>query len=78
MVSRSLKVLRQVFNAGGFNVGMNIGKVAGAGIDDHAHTHIVPRWLGDANAITVVSDIRVVPEALADTYQKLVGKFGNG
>ncbi|MFC1934227.1 HIT domain-containing protein [Chloroflexota bacterium] len=75
IVSRSVKVLRQVFNAAGFNLGINIGKVAGAGVEDHAHTHIVPRWQGDTNCITVVSDVRVVPEAMAETYQKLKGKF---
>jgi len=75
IIGRSIKVLREVFNPGGFNIGMNIGKVAGAGIDDHIHTHIVPRWLGDANAITVIADIRVVPQALAETYEKLKGKF---
>lgn len=75
IIGRSLGVLRGVFNPAGFNVGTNIGKAAGAGIEGHVHTHIVPRWPGDANAITVVSDIRVIPEALADTYRKLVGKF---
>jgi len=75
IVSRSVKVLRQVFNPGGFNLGINIGKVAGAGIEDHIHTHIVPRWQGDTNCMPVVADVRVVPEALAETYQKLKGKF---
>ena len=75
IVSRGIKALRQVFNPGGFNVGMNLGKVAGAGIDDHFHTHVVPRWLGDTNFMPVLADTRVLPEALADTYQKLVGKF---
>jgi len=75
IVSRGIKVLRQAFNPGGFNIGVNMGKVAGTGIDDHVHTHIVPRWQGDTNFMTVISDIRVVPEALAETYQKLKGKF---
>ena len=75
MVNRSIKLLRRVFNPGGFNVGINIGKVAGAGIDDHVHTHIVPRWQGDVNFMPVLSDVRVVPEALAKTYKKLEGKF---
>jgi ATP adenylyltransferase len=52
-----------------------MGAVAGAGIEDHIHTHIVPRWQGDTNFITVISDIRVVPEALADSYRKLKDKF---
>ena len=75
IVSRAIKVLRQVFKPGGFNTGANIGKVAGTGIDDHFHTHIVPRWQGDTNFIPVLADIRVIPEALAETYQRLKGKF---
>jgi len=75
IVSRSVQVLRQVFNPGGFNLGMNIGKVAGAGIEGHIHTHLVPRWPGDTNCMPVIADVRVIPEALAETYQKLTGKF---
>ena len=75
IVSRSIKLLRQEFNPEGFNLGVNIGKAAGAGVVDHIHTHIVPRWQGDTNFMTVISDIRVVPEALAKTYQKLKGKL---
>jgi len=75
IVSRCINVLRQVLNPGGFNVGMNIGKAAGAGIEDHIHTHVVPRWQGDTNFMPVLADVRVIPEALADTYQKLKGKF---
>jgi ATP adenylyltransferase len=75
IVSQSLKVLKQVFNPAGFNIGINVGKVAGAGIDDHIHTHIVPRWQGDTNFMPVISEVRVVPEALAETYDKLKGKF---
>ena len=75
IVSRSIRVLRQVFSPGGFNLGINIGKVAGAGIEGHIHTHIVPRWQGDNNFMPVISNVRVVPEALAETYKKLEGKF---
>ena len=75
IVSRSVKVLRQVFNPGGFNIGINLGKAAGAGIEDHFHTHVVPRWQGDTNFMPVLADVRVLPEALADTYQKLRGKL---
>ena len=75
IVNRSIKVLREVFNPGGFNIGINMGKVAGAGIDEHVHTHIVPRWQGDTNFMPVVSDVTVVPEALAETYEKLRDKF---
>jgi len=75
IVSRSIKVLRQVFNPSGFNVGVNMGKAAGAGIADHVHTHIVPRWQGDTNFMPVFTDTRVIPQALVETYEKLKGKF---
>lgn len=75
LVSRSISVLKVVFNPGGFNIGANVGKVAGAGIDDHFHSHIVPRWQGDTNYVPVLADVRVLPQALADTYQRLQGKF---
>jgi ATP adenylyltransferase len=75
IVSRCVEVLKQELRPDGFNLGMNLGKVAGAGIDDHIHTHIVPRWNGDTNYMTVVSETRVVPEALAETYRKLKGKL---
>jgi len=75
IVSRSVEVLKLVLNPGGFNLGVNLGAVAGAGIDDHIHSHIVPRWQGDTNFMTIVADVRVTPEALADTYSKLNGKF---
>ncbi len=75
IVSRSIKVLKQVFNPTGFNLGINVGRIAGAGIDEHIHTHIVPRWQGDNNFMPVIADTKVVPEALAETYKKLNGKF---
>jgi len=75
MVSRGIGLLKRVFNPAGFNVGMNIGRVAGVGIADHIHTHIVPRWQGDTNFMPVLADVRVMPEALVETYKKLVGKF---
>lgn len=75
LVSRSTRILRQVYRPDGFNIGMNLGRVAGAGIDKHIHTHIVPRWQGDTNFMPVIADTKVVNEALAETYQKLKGKF---
>jgi len=75
IVRRSTKILREVFNPGGFNIGINLGRVAGVGIDEHVHTHVVPRWQGDTNFMPVISGARVVPEALAETYHKLKGKF---
>ena len=75
MVSRSIRVLREAFDPGGFNIGANMGKVAGAGIEDHFHSHIVPRWQGDTNCMPVLADVRVLPQALAETYEMLRGKF---
>ncbi len=75
LVSLSIRVLRQVFSPDGFNIGMNLGRVAGAGIEKHIHTHIVPRWVGDTNFMPVIAETKVVNEALEETYQKLKGKF---
>jgi len=75
IVTQSVKLLKQALNPEGFNIGINIGKIAGAGIVDHCHTHIVPRWPGDTNFMPVLGDVRVLPEALAETYNKLKDKF---
>jgi ATP adenylyltransferase len=71
LVKLSLRLLTEVIKPAGFNVGMNLGKVAGAGVDGHIHTHIVPRWQGDTNFMPVVSNTKVLSEALAATYKKL-------
>jgi ATP adenylyltransferase len=71
LIKLSLRLLVKVTKPTGFNMGMNMGKVAGAGLDDHIHTHIVPRWQGDTNFMPVISDTKVVSEALAATYKKL-------
>ena len=68
------KIINEVMHPEGFNLGINNGKVAGAGIIDHIHMHIVPRWNGDTNFMPVLSDTRVVPQALEDTYQILLKK----
>ena len=75
IIKRYIGILRRILGPAGFNIGMNLGKVAGAGIAEHCHSHIVPRWQGDTNYMPVVSSTRVVPEALAVTYQKLQGEF---
>ena len=67
----ALEVLRDAFSPDGFNIGLNVGPVAGAGYADHLHVHVVPRWAGDTNFMAVTADVRVVPEALADTYRRL-------
>jgi len=75
IVSRSVAIIKKEFNPQGFNLGINLGRAAGAGIADHLHTHIVPRWQGDSNFMTVMADVRIVPEALAESYRRLKGKF---
>jgi ATP adenylyltransferase len=71
LVRKSLALLKEILNPDGFNIGLNIGKVAGAGIEEHLHTHIVPRWQGDVNFMPVLSNTRVISEELAATYKKL-------
>ncbi len=71
LVKRGIKALRTVMNPQGFNVGANLGRAAGAGVDDHVHFHIVPRWVGDTNFMPVLSDVRMIPELLPQTYDQL-------
>lgn len=70
-VSKAVEVLQSVYHPDGFNVGLNLGEMAGAGVADHLHMHIVPRWAGDTNFITVVGQARVLPETLSETYRKV-------
>lgn len=67
--------LKSAYHPQGYNFGMNLGRAAGAGIEDHLHFHVLPRWIGDANFMTTVGEARVLPEDLSATYEKLVGFF---
>ena len=71
IVRKSIDVLKEIMAPEGFNVGLNLGRVAGAGMEEHMHFHIVPRWNGDTNFMTVHGDVRVIPEHIKETYKKL-------
>lgn len=75
MVEKSIGILKEVMDPGGFNVGLNLGKIAGAGVEGHIHFHVVPRWSGDTNYMTVFGEVRVIPEHIQATYQKLLPFF---
>jgi ATP adenylyltransferase len=75
--ARSTTVLRKIYNTVAFNVGLNIGEAAGAGVREHVHVHVVPRWNGDTNFMTTLAETRVLPETLEDTWKKIKDGFQN-
>ena len=74
-LGQAIEILNEAFHPDGFNVGMNLGQVAGAGIRHHLHFHIVPRWLGDTNFMPALSECRIIPEHLNQTFQRLLPHF---
>lgn len=75
LTKKSQSIFREVYEPEGINVGMNLGKAAGAGVTEHFHMHVLPRWVGDANFMTAIGETRTIPESLVTTYEKLKGKF---
>ena len=75
LVQESVAILKEELEPDGFNIGLNIGHVAGAGIDDHIHFHIVPRWQDDHNFMTVLAEVRTIPEHINRTYERLLPRF---
>ena len=76
LVRESVSVIEQAWDPSGFNIGMNLGRVAGAGVPGHLHWHVVPRWDGDSNFMPVIGQTKVLPELLEETYAKLRPEFG--
>lgn len=74
-VRKTIRALQRAFRPDGFNIGINLGRAAGAGIEDHLHVHIVPRWCGDTNFMPVLADVKVIPQHLRETYRLLREAF---
>ena len=75
LAQRAIVVLDETYGPQGYNAGLNQGRIAGAGLADHIHLHVVPRWAGDTNYMPVIGDTRVMPQSLEDSYDSLEGKF---
>ena len=78
LVNRGMAALRALMRPDGFNIGANLGMVAGAGVEDHVHLHVVPRWAGDTNFMPVIGDMRVVPQTWSQTYDDLKAALQDG
>ncbi len=74
-VDKSVRILRAALKPDGFNMGLNFGKVAGAGMESHMHIHVVPRWTGDTDSMPIIAETRVMPEHLTKTYNKILKAF---
>ena len=75
LTKRAQAAIDEVYHPDGINLGMNLGKAAGAGVEEHFHMHILPRWIGDVNFMTAVGQTRTIPETLQTTYEKLRDKI---
>ncbi len=77
LLQHTLRILRETYHPNGFNIGMNIGKAGGAGFEAHFHLHVVPRWLGDTNFMYTIARTRLIPETVAQTYERLLPYFSD-
>jgi ATP adenylyltransferase len=77
LIQESIRIIKREYAPEGFNVGMNTGKAAGAGIEEHLHFHVLPRWTGDTNFMTSLNEVRVLPETVSQTYERLLTRFKN-
>ncbi len=77
LMKLSCRVLQSIASPQGYNIGINLGKAAGAGVEEHLHVHVVPRWNGDTNFMSVIGDLRVMPENLRATYDALLPGFAS-
>jgi ATP adenylyltransferase len=75
LVKIMVSILKEEFNVGGLNIGMNVGRAAGAGLEEHCHIHIVPRWFGDTNFMPILGETRVISEHLYTSYERLKRRF---